>query len=813
MSDALRYLLRRLARTPGTTAAIVLSLAVGMASVITLLGVVDSLFFREPAGMRDGARVVAIGPWAGFDRTSFPDYTDLRDQARSLQSVAAFAFWNYSARVGNAVSSARGLLATQSLLPTLGITPDVGRGMSPDEDRPGAPSVVMIGSQFSAAHFASDADALGKIVKLAGTDFTIIGVLPGRFTAPDMSPVDLLLPIENAPWFGGREALVNRDYRWVRILGRLKPGVSPDAASSDATAIYRRANVGARAVDQATLAREVVPVRSLAEARRDPKAPSVRIAVWLTALAAVVLLIACSNVASLLVARGIADAHDVAIRIALGASTSGLVARLLFEVGAMVVAAAALGLAVAAAASRALVTLLLGNTLAAAPVDLRTALASLGVAATTCLVCAVAPVVRMTRVAPQSVLGRGSRTTTSAHGRALRGLVAIQVALGVVLVSEATIFAVSLRNAMRTDLGFDLARLVVADVDLRAAGVNDTTAIAAESRAVDAVRRIRGVVSVGMTNAASVPGYLNPPVQVPGRDSAPPGLAQFEPSVSSVTPGFLEALDVPLLRGRLFTDDDVTARRAIALVSDRFAKLYWRGMDPIGQCARIGRLTTTPCAEIIGIVGDRRASPTDAHGMAEMYLPAASAAFPPQLATTFLGREIAVRVGPGRPDITAELQQTLLDAVPGLTSARVRVADAYLENQTRSWRLGAVVIGVFASIALALAAIGVFSVWSNVVAARRRELGIRGALGALPRDLAWLVVREALIVAAVGIAVGLAGALAAGRVVRALTFGISPLDPRVLAATAGVFGIVTCLGALIPALRAAFTEPRSVLAD
>ena len=155
----------------------------------------------------------------------------------------------------------------------------------------------------------------------------------------------------------------------------------------------------------------------------------------------------------------------------------------------------------------------------------------------------------------------------------------------------------------------------------------------------------------------------------------------------------------------------------------------------------------------------------------------------------------------------------MLDVVPALTSVRVRVADAYLEAQTRSWRLGAVVIGVFAAIALALAAVGVFSVWSHAVAARRRELGIRGALGALPRDLAWLVVREALVVALVGSVVGVAGAAAASRVVSAMAFGISPLDPRVFLATAAVFGVVTCAGALIPAVRAAFTDPRTVLAS
>jgi predicted permease len=808
-----RHTIRRMARAPGVSIAVVLSLAIGMASVITLLGVVDSLFFRDPAGLREPSRVVGVGPWVMNGRLSYPDYADLRDQTQTLESVSAFANWNYSARVGRDVAPAHGLLASHSLLSTLGIAPRVGRAISPDEDRPGANPVAIISAPFRARYFSDDAAALGNIVRLGGLDFTIIGVLPASFTAPDLSPVDLVVPIENASWFGGREALVNRDYRWVRIVGRLRPGVTESAASAEASAVYRRANVGVRAVDQATLAREIIPVTSLATSRRDPSSSSGRIAVWLVGLAAVVLLIACANVASLLIARGIAEAHEIAIRAALGAGHARLVAGSVAEVGIVVLVASLLALLAARIASSAVTTLLLGNTLAPAPLDVRTGLAATLVAAITCAACAIVPVIRLARTSPHEALTRHSRTTTGAHRGALRVLVGAQIALGVVLVSEAAVFVASLRNALQVDLGVDWSHLVVADVDLRAAGLTEGTANDAAARALSAVRRLPGVVAAGMTNAASLPGYLNPPVRVPGIDSAPPGVEEWEPSASSVTPGFLEALGVPLRRGRGFSDDDVVARRPIALVSARFAQLYWPGMDGLGQCVQIGsRAANVPCAQVVGVVGDRRGSPTARRGSVEVYLPAASSSMPNELAATFLGREIAVRVVAGRPDISTELRRTLLDVVPALTSVRVRVADEYLEVQTRSWRLGAVVIGVFAGVALVLAAVGVFSAWTHAVVARRRELGIRGALGALPRDLAWLVMREAVVVAAIGLAIGATAAVAAANVVRAMTFGISPTDPRVFVATALVFGAVTGVGALVPALRAAFTDPRTVLA-
>jgi putative ABC transport system permease protein len=257
----------------------------------------------------------------------------------------------------------------------------------------------------------------------------------------------------------------------------------------------------------------------------------------------------------------------------------------------------------------------------------------------------------------------------------------------------------------------------------------------------------------------------------------------------------------------------VNVARPVAAVSERFARIYWPSEDPIGQCVRVGRLTTTPCATIVGVVGDRRGSPTMTRGEAEVFFPARSSAMPSSLAQTFLGRELAARVTDNRAGMSREMQRALLDALPGLTSVRVRVGEAYLETQMRSWRLGAVVIGAFATIALALAGVGVFGVWSQAVATRRRELGIRGALGARPSDLAWLVVAEALAVAAIGIAVGVGVALAASRLVSTMTFGISAADSRVFAGTSLVLGLTTLCAVLVPALRAAFVDPRTILAS
>jgi len=809
----LRRAIRRMVRAPGFALTAILSLAAGMASVVALTGVVDVILYRAPSGVRQAERVVAIGPWAGFQRTTFPDYADLRDHARSLESVAAFAIWNYTARIGASVAPARGMLASHTLLRTLGIPPVAGRSYSANEDRPGAPGVVVISAALARRHFDGPASALGQSVRLAGTDFAIVGVLPEGFTAPDLSPVDLVLPIESAPWFGGREALVNRDYQWVRILGRLRPGITAEQAAAEATGIYRRANVGVRAVDQEALPRATVAVRSLADARRDPQAASTRIAVWLAALGGLVLLIACANVASLLVARGVRDRHELAVHVALGASRGRLAARALLEVLVLVVPGLVAALALARVASAKVTSLLLAGTVAPPPLDARTGAIAAAVAALTCLVCALGPVMRAVRADPGADLAGDTRTATSSHRGPLGVLLALQLALGVVLVSEAALFAVSLRNALRVDLGIALEHLAVADVDLRAAGLSGAAALSAAERAIDVVRRVPGVAATGMTNAATIPGYLNYTIAVPGRDSVPPGLAAGEPFVNSVTPGFLDALGVPRRLGRPLSDADVAGGRPVMLVSERLARIYWPGQNPIGQCARLGRQPSAPCAEVVGVVADRRASPADAHGVAELYLPLGSSAFPDRLAQTFPVRELAVRFDASPERQLPAVQQALLDVIPGLTSVRVRTGSEYVEAQVRSWRLGTVVIGAFGVVALALAAVGVFGVWSHAVARRTRELGIRGALGARPADLAALIGREACAVGLAGVVVGLAGAAAASRLVRAFAFGVSPLDPRVLGAAAGLLMLVTVLAALFPALRAASTDPLVALRD
>ena len=808
----LRYVLRRIARFPGGAIVIVLSLGVGMAAVAAMLGVVDTLFFRPPPGVSQPDRVVGIMAWKTHEqRATYPDYLDLQREATSYSSVGAFAPVTYSARIGKVAVPAQGMLATSSLLPLLGVQPVLGRGFTTTEDQPGAPRVALINPEFWTRAMGRNVPALGATIYLADEPFTVIGVLPARFTAPDLSPVDLMLPITNSPWFGGAEALRSRNYsRWLRIIGRLKPGIGLPAVQSEATAIYRRSNVGVPSVDQAALSHVVIPVRPIIQARQDPAAPVTRVSVWVTLLAAAVLLIACANVATLLLARGVRERHALAIHAALGAPRRRVIGRVVLELVVLVSASALLALALTRVASDAISSLLLANTVAPPALDLRMAGTVLAVALITTLFCAIAPISRAWRLDPRTELATGASTSTRTHRLAFRLLLVGQSALCFVLVAEAILFAASLRNATRTDLGVKLDHLLIADADLHAAGLSGPAALAAVRRALVDVSVIPGVRAAGMTDAAALPDYLTFTVSVPSADSAAQAAGPPPSRVNGITADYLDALGLPLIAGRMLTDEDIASGRLVAVISEGLARRFWPRATPLGACVKIGGASGR-CSEVVGVVGDRHAGPGDVAPNEEVYVPLGSPALPQGLASIFPGREVAVRVTGDVGQVESALRTALLDAVPQLTSVQVRTGEDYLERQFRSWRLGAGILSAFGVVALALAAVGVFGVSACVVDQRRRELGIRGALGARPSQLASLVLSESFWVNAAGIGLGVGGAFALARVVRTLAFGVSPLDPRLLAVVALVLVTATLLSALWPAVRAATVDPTTAL--
>ncbi|HEX5436952.1 MAG TPA: ABC transporter permease, partial [Gemmatimonadaceae bacterium] len=578
----LRAAVRRLARSPAFVAAVVLSLAVGIGADVTMLGVVDALLFRPPAHVRDVDRVMDVRI------RTFPDYVDLRDNARAFSGVAAYAPRPYTIVDPHGVTPAAGLMASSTLFPVLGVRPLLGRFYTASEDRPGGPHVVVLGYSLWQRRYGGARSAIGRSLRVAGDLYTIIGVAPQGFTGAGLAPVDLFLPITTTKFDAGREALTSRRYSWLHVVARLASGVSAAQAQAEARVIFERGN----AADSAAVRPEPGPrdaeVRPLVRARRELAAANIPVSLWLAGVATVVLLIACANVAGLLLARGVRDRQTLAVRAALGAPRGRLAASLLLE-SAMLAAAGGAGGLLLSRWGGALIRayLLTGVAAARAPLDARVLAITLAVTAATILACGLWPALRASHVNAARELAGGGRTASASHARVRRVLLVAQLALALVLVVGAGLFTASLRNAHRVDLGMSLDHVLAVDIHMEGAGYTAARERALVPRILARVATIPGVRMAAVTDANVAPGWMSYGYSVPGRDSVPGRRPlPYPPGLSAVTPGFLATIGTPVLLGRGFVDAD--RGRRVIIINRRFAHRYWPGESPLGRCVKVG---------------------------------------------------------------------------------------------------------------------------------------------------------------------------------------------------------------------------------
>lgn len=814
MFDALRWeashAIRRLARSPAFSLAVIASLAVGIGADVTMLGLVDSLLFRPPAHVRDVERVVDIRV------RTYPDFVDLRDQAHSFSGVAA---WfapprPYALADGDRVVPAQQMLASASLFPLLGVRPVLGRFYTAEEDRPGGPHVAVLGYGLWQRRFGGRRDVIGTSLRVAGDVYTVIGVAPDGFTGVALDQIDLFLPITTTKFDAPSTALTSRDYSWVRVVARLAPGVTIAQAQAEAKVIYRRGNPGETVPDWqvAMLGGQPADVHPVMELRRELATRSIPVALWLAGVATVVLLIACANVAGLLLARAVARRRDVAVRAALGASRGRLVAALALESGVLALAGGASAL-VGARWADAIIRGLILTDLAPvpSPLDARRLALTLGVTIATVLVCGVAPALPVARGELARELANGARGASRSHARVRRLLLVGQLGLAMVLVVGAALFSASLHNARTLDLGMSLEQVLISDLNVAGAGYDAARAHALAGPLLERLRAIPGVRAAALSSAEIRPGWISYAYSVPGRDSLPRVLAAARGrGFSAVTPGFLSTIGMRLERGRDFTAADRNAR--VVIVSGAFARLYWPGENPLGRCVKIGG-AASPCNEVIGVARDRRAAPGDTSAVIEAFVPLGSPAEPDALARLFPLTTVALRVD-GDPARVASAAQRVLEAMfPDVATIRVRPASSIFDRSLRAWRLGASLFTAFGAIALALGMFGVYAAMAHLVARRTREIAIRVALGATARDVSRLVVGETFRVSIAGVALGLVASGLVAHGVRTFLFGISPLAPAAYGA-AGLILVLTAVAAsAIPARRALRVDPTVALRD
>ncbi len=795
----LGYVVRQLRRAPGFTAAVLLTFALGIGANATMFSVIDRTLLRPPAFVRDPDRIAALvaGTDGEFDQltSNFPVYRALRDNATAFDHVAATATVDVPLGRGEGAQNVSGMLATATYFPMLGVSPALGRFYRPDEDQePMGAAVVVVSYDFWQRQFSGVSNAIGARLFLGDRDFTVIGVTPKGFTGIDLVAPALWIPMSTA---SGLQPMGTGWARtsvatWLRVFARLRPGVPADRAADDAMRIARAVAPSAFFTQKAWAFR-LVPIM---RARASEEGASASVLTLLGAMSAIVLLIACANVANLLVARGLRRRREIAVRLALGVSRSRLVAQLLAESVVLALAGGAAALLVAYWGGGVVRRLLLADApVDVSPVDLRvlafTAIVALAVGIVTGLV----PALAASSPDLAGALKQGVREGGGQRMRARSVLLGTQAALCLVLLVGAGLFVRSLSRLGAMPLGVDLDRVLIGSMSLRAAGRPKAEVDAIFTRALERVRAVPGIAAAAVATTVPFGPSYGTGLAIAGPDST----VHETSMIIAATEDYFRALGSHVLVGREFSASDAEGAPRVAVVNEMLATRIWGKASPIGRCIRVGA-DTAPCAQVVGVVENVRRQSIFEDSSDFVYVPLA------QARTGNSARQLVIRPAAGGDArrFIAPVRIAIQTSAPQLPYADVRlIADApIVQEALRPTRLGAALFGAFGALALALAAVGVYGVVSYDVGQRTREIGIRLALGAREADVARLVVWDGVRVVALGAAIGVAVALLGGRFVAPLLFEVSPHDPVVLGGIAAALLAVATIACIVPALRA-----------
>jgi len=818
MARSLGYAVRVLARSPGFTMSVVTILALGLGANAVMFGVVDRLLLSPPAHVGDADDVRLIyaehhadeGPPFVGGTFTYPDYADFRDVA-AFASVAAWSGPDEETLGrGEGARPVRVAAATASLLPLLEVRPTLGRSFREDEARPGAPGTALVSWELWDRVLGRDPGILGRNLDLASGSYTVVGVLPRGFTGAALEPVDVWVPLElhQERVTGTTVWREHRSWWWIHVVARLAGDATSEIAATQATAAHLRGR--AEVIAQGDYDGRVrVLVTPVIAARGPRPSDEARVAGWLAAVSAIVLLIACFNVANLLLARTTRRRRELAVRVALGVGQGRLVAELLAQSLVLAALGAVGALALAQVGGSAIQKVLLPDVVLGSPLSSGRLVAFLALAALLAAVMAgLVPALQAVRSAPAGALKGDASGGRHPGGRTRTGFMVAQAALSVILLVGAGLFVKSLRNARSLDLGFDADQVVVAKLQW------NETLPAAERESIyrqglERVRGLSGVRVAGLSYSVPFAGSftLGEP-RVPGMDSVPRP-PDGGPYVNKVSSGYFEALGIAVLEGRaLEPGDDDDGAPPVAVVTAGMARGYWPDGGAVGECLVVpdDRDDDPPCTLVVGIVEDhRRQDLVEATPNWLYYVNLPHPAFrgPPQ----------AMMVGTDgdAERLVAPVQASLRETSPRIRFVSAQSLQGNVEPQLRSWTLGASMFSGFGILALVVAAWGLYSVMAFEVASRRRELGIRSALGADAPRLWRMVLGRSVTVVAAGVALGLVLAGMAAPRVGPLLFTVSPWDGSVYAAVCAALLGVAVLAGTLPAWRATRVDPREAL--
>jgi putative ABC transport system permease protein len=818
LAQDLRYAMRGLRTKPGFAIAVVSTLGLGIGANAAMFGIVDRLLFRPPPLLRDPAsthRVYVQQTFRGEQRSMevgrYARYTDLAKWTRSFSRTAGHTRRDLAVGVGDAAREMSIGVVSASFFGFFDAPPALGRYFTPAEDTPpaGSPVAVLSHAMWQTA-YGGRRDVLGSTIQIGPTIYTIIGVAARDFVGlwPDKPPAAFIpitsyaagtgFQVKNVTWWQ------TYSWGWMSMIAQRKPGVSLTAANADLTNAMLRSYEAQRTEQPNSPPTNVARPRAIAGSilpERGPNAsPVTKVATWVGGVSVIVLLIACANVANLLLARALRRRREIALRLALGVTRGRLLSQLLTESVLLALLGGVAGILVAHFAGAVLRASLLERSEAAAGFrDPRTMLFAAAAALAVGLITGLAPLLQARRADLTADLKAGSREGTYHRSHARIALLVVQGALSVVLLVGAGLFVRSLRNVQSLRLGYDVDPVLLISLTMRGVKLDSTATVALRERLLETAKRIPGVVNASRQTAVPFWSTWNMRLYVQGIDSVS-RLGEFD--LNAVSPEYFATLGTRIVRGRGITDQDTPNAPLVAVVSENMARALWPGKDAIGQCMKVSA-DTMPCTYVVGIAENIKERSLDADPGYYYYLSVRQ--FRPHLGGLF------VRTRGDAAKLKEAVRRRLQGEMPGASYVTITPFSEIIGSQKRSWHLGATMFVAFGLLAMVLAAVGLYSVMAYNVAQRTHELGVRRALGAQAADVVRLVVTDGLRLAGVGVAIGAGAAFWAGKWVQPLLFNVSSNDPAVFATVAATLVAVALAASWIPALRASRVDPNVAL--
>jgi len=788
-----RYGFRMLVKSPGFTAAALLTLTLGIGATAAIFSVVDAVLLRA-LPFRDPSRLVTV--WEDASHVGFPrdtpapgNYVDWKAQTQIFQDAAATVehVYNLSGK-GEDPEKLAGERVTYNLFQVLGVQPEVGRVFTPDEDRPGAPHVALMSHELWVRRFGANRDIVGREILLNNEKHTVVGVLPQGFHF-EAKNGDIFTPVAFTA-----EELRERGSHYLRVVARLQPGVSVTQANAIlAVLLKQRAQEFPKEVGKLDrFFAEPLQLSYTYEVRRG--------LMVLMAAVGFILLIACANIANLLLSRATGRQRELAVRTALGANRVRIVRQLLTESGLMALAGGGLGILLADWCFLFLKNLIpddLSRTVALS-LDFQVLAFALLVSLACSVLFGLAPALQISGVDLNEILKQG-RGSTGPRRKLFRNLLVIgEVALSLMLLVGSGLMIESFGNLRGLNPGFRADHVLTMRLEVPGTKYGNFARRTAFFEAVLArVRALPGVKTAGFTSALPLTWKGGTSGFVPEHMVIRPELS-YDANNRVVTPGYFETLRIPLIKGRLPDHREGLLAKPVVIINETMAKKYWPGEDPIGKRFRVHGIL----CEIAGIVGDVRQMGLNELPRQEMYFPYGQAE-----TNWMVLRDLAIRTDGDPMALLGAVKQTIASIDRDQPISEIKTMDQWLDEELASRHIQTILLGSFAALALILATVGIYGVLAYVVTQRTQEIGLRVALGADSSNIFLTVARQGMSLAGIGIVLGLAASLGVSRLLESLLFDVKATDPAIYSAASFVFALIALLACYIPARRASRVDP------